>query len=187
MSPEDEFIVADAAAWRDWLAANAATHQGVRLVLAKKGVTEPTSLTYAQALDEALCIGWIDGQKGSRDAATFTQRFTPRRARSPWSARNVEHIVRLEAEGRMLPRGWAEVEAAKGDGRWDRAYQGQATAEVPPDLAAALAAEPALASAWEALTKAQRYSILYPLMTAAKPETRARRLAKAIEGLRAGD
>ena len=174
----------DAAAWAAWLAANADTDQGVRLVLAKKGVTEPTSLSYAEALDEALCWGWIDGQKGSRDERTFTQRFTPRRARSMWSARNVEHIARLDGEGRVRPRGWAEVDAAKADGRWERAYPGQADALVPDDLAAALASDQVLAAAWEAMTKAQRFSVLHPLLTAATPETRARRLAKAVEKLR---
>ena len=104
-----------------------------------------------------------------------------------WSARNVEHIARLESEGRMQPRGLAEVNAAKTDGRWDRAYQGQADASVPPDLEAHLAGEPALAAAWEALTKAQRYSILHPLMTASTPETRRRRLAKAIAALKASE
>ena len=186
--PDDiELCVPDKSAWREWLAANADSHPGVKLTLAKKGFTEPTSLTYAQALDEALCVGWIDGQKGSLNERAFTQRFTPRRPRSIWSARNVEHISRLESEGRMQPRGWAEVNAAKADGRWDRAYQGQADASVPPDLEAHLAGEPALAAAWEALTKAQRYSILHPLMVAATPERRARKLAKAIAALKASE
>lgn len=183
MSPDEELTVPDASAWREWLAANASRPDGVRLVLAKKGVTDPTSLTYAEALDEALCAGWIDGQKGSRDERTFTQRFTPRRPRSIWSARNVEHIARLEAEGRMLAQGRAQVEAAKADGRWARAYQGAADAVVPDDLAAALAADPALAAKFAALSGSARYSILHPLMTAATPETRARRLAKALASL----
>lgn len=180
----DEFCVPDAEEWREWLAANEATHDGVWLILAKKGTTEPTTLTYAQALDEALCAGWIDGQKRSRDAATFLQRFTPRRSRSMWSARNVEHIARLTGEGRMRARGLAEVAAAKADGRWERAYAGSADAVVPEDLAAALAAEPELGERFEALTRAARFSVLHPLMTAATPETRARRLAKALDGLR---
>jgi len=179
-----EFCVADVAAWRAWLDGHEDASDGVWLILAKKGTTEPTSLNYAQALDEALCSGWIDGQKRSRDQATFLQRFTPRRARSMWSARNVEHIARLEAEGRMRPRGWQMVEAAKADGRWDRAYAGSADAVVPDDLAAALAADPALGERFEALTRAQRFSVLAPLMTAATPETRARRLAKALAGLK---
>ena len=177
--------MADVAAWRAWLDVEEARSDGVWLVLAKKGTVSPTSLTYAEALDEALCSGWIDGQKRSRDEATFVQRFTPRRSRSMWSARNVEHIARLEAEGRMRPRGRAEVEAAKADGRWDRAYQGSADAVVPDDLAAALAAAPELGERFATLTRAQRYSILHPLMVAATPETRARRLQKALERLSA--
>lgn len=184
MTMPDEFCVADAPAWRAWLVANEASSDGLWLVLAKKGTTSPTSLTYDQALDEALCGGWIDGQKRSRDQATFLQRFTPRRARSMWSARNVGHIARLDAEGRMRARGLAEVEAAKADGRWDSAYVGSADAVVPGDLAAALAADPELSARFEALTKAERYSVLHPLMTAATPEVRARRLAKVLGKLR---
>ena len=180
-----EFIVADAAAWRAWLDANESDPvAGVWLVLAKKGTTEPTSLRYDEALDDALCSGWIDGQKRSRDAATFLQRFTPRRARSIWSVRNTEHIARLTEEGRMRPRGVAEVEKAKADGRWERAYGGSADIEVPDELAAALAADPVAAAAFEALSRSARYSILHPLVTAVKPETRARRIAKAVAGLR---
>src|SRR6187397_2305141 len=103
LNPDDVTVVPDVAAWRDFLDSSEDTSDGVWLVLAKKGVTEPTSLTYAEALDEALCSAWIDGQKRSRDAATFLQRFTPRRPRSMWSARNVEHIARLDAEARIRP------------------------------------------------------------------------------------
>lgn len=186
MTERVELCVADVAAWREWLDEHEASSDGVWLVLAKKGVTSPTSLTYAEALDEALCSGWIDGQKGSRDATTFVQRFTPRRSRSIWSARNVEHIGRLEKEGRMRPRGRAEVEAAKADGRWDRAYAGSADITVPDALAKALEGSPALSARFEALTRAQRYSVLHPLVTAATPETAARRLAKALEKLEGG-
>lgn len=182
--PQDHFIVPAVAAWRAWLHANEDTHDGLWLVLAKKGVTEPTSLTYDQALEEALCSGWIDGQLHSRDAATFLQRFVPRRKRSVWSQRNVERIADLEAQGRMRPRGWAEVDAAKADGRWGRAYAGSATATVPDDLAAALDAEPALRTAFDALKRAEQYSILHPLMVAPNAQTRARRLAKALNTLR---
>ncbi len=179
-----ELTVADAAAWRAWLDAHEGASDGVWLVLAKKDVTQPTSLTYAEALDEALCSGWIDGQKRARDAATFLQRFTPRRRRSIWSVRNVAHIARLEAEGRMRERGRAEVAAAHADGRWDRAYAGSADAVAPPDLVAALDADPALRARYDALTAAGRYSLLHPLMTAATPQTRERRLAKALASLR---
>lgn len=183
MTAQPELCVADAGAWRAWLDAHEDTSDGVWLVLAKKGTTEPTSLRYDEALDEALCSGWIDGQKRSRDAATFLQRFTPRRARSMWSVRNPEHIARLEAAGRMRERGRAEVDKAQADGRWDRAYEGSADAVVPDDLAAALAADPELGARFEALTRAERFSILGSLMTAATLETRARRLAKVLDQL----
>ncbi|BDZ62891.1 hypothetical protein Lsed01_01349 [Demequina sediminis] len=184
MAEPAEFTVADAAAWRVWLDLHESTSDGVWLVLAKKGVTVPTSLTYAQALDEALCSGWIDGQKRGRDAATFLQRFTPRRARSMWSARNVEHVARLTDAGRMRERGLEEVAKARHDGRWERAYDGSATAAVPDDLARALAAEPALEAAFEALTRAERFAVLHPLMTAATEATRERRLRRALDRLR---
>ncbi len=112
MPEAPELIVDDAARWRSWLDTHEDTSDGVWLVLAKKGTTSPTSLTYAQALDEALCSGWIDGRKQSRDAATFRQHFTPRRARSMWSKRNVDHVARLTDEGRMRPRGADEIARA---------------------------------------------------------------------------
>jgi uncharacterized protein YdeI (YjbR/CyaY-like superfamily) len=179
----ETLTVADAAAWRTWLDQHEDASDGVWLVLAKKGTTVPTALTYAEALDEALCSGWIDGQKRSRDDATFLQRFTPRRARSLWSQRNIEHVARLVADGRMRPRGHAEVERARADGRWDRAYAGSAAAEVPDDLLRALAAAPAARARFEALTRQERYSVLHPLMTAASPETRRRRLERAVDRL----
>lgn len=182
---DDELIVADAAAWRAWLDAHEGDDAGAWLVLAKKGTTTPTTLNYAQALDEALCSGWIDGPKRSRDDATFLQRFTPRRARSMWSARNVEHIARLVDEGRMRPRGQAEVERAQADGRWDRAYAGSATAEPPEALLRALDATPGARAAFDALTRAGRYSILHPLMTAPSPETFDARLRRALDRLTA--
>jgi uncharacterized protein YdeI (YjbR/CyaY-like superfamily) len=130
-----ELTVADAAAWRAWLGEHHDDPAGVWLVLAKKGTTEPTSLTYAEALEEALCYGWIDGQARRRDDSTHLQRFTPRRARSAWSKRNVARVERLIREGRMHAAGMAEVERAKHDGRWDAAYTGSASIDVPADLA----------------------------------------------------
>lgn len=180
----DLLVVADATAWRAWLDVHENDHGGAWLVLAKKGTTEPTTLTYAQALDEALCSGWIDGQKGSLDERTFRQRFTPRRPRSMWSARNVEHIARLADEGRLRPRGLAEVAAARADGRWDRAYAGSATIEVPADLRAALDAHPAAAAAFAALGSQERYSVLHPVVTAATDRTRAARIERAVAKLR---
>ncbi|GAA3797984.1 YdeI/OmpD-associated family protein [Cellulomonas soli] len=175
--------VLDVAAWRAWLDEHEDDPDAVWLVLAKKGVREPTSLTYAQALDEALCSGWIDGQKRAWDETTFVQRFSPRRARSLWSQRNQEHVARLVEDGRMRPRGHAEVARAQADGRWDRAYAGSATAQVPPDLLAALDADPQARAAFEALSRQDRYSVLHPLMTAPNEDVRAARLARALRDL----
>ena len=127
-----ELIVPDAAAWRAWLGDHYAEPRGVQLVLAKKGTSDPTSLTYDEALEEALCHGWIDGQVNRRDDTTYRQRFTPRLARSRWSKRNVGIVDRLTAEGRMHPSGVDQVDRAKADGRFAAAYAGQATMEVPP-------------------------------------------------------
>jgi uncharacterized protein YdeI (YjbR/CyaY-like superfamily) len=180
-------IVADAVAFRDWLRETGATSTGVWLVLAKKGVTDPTSLTYAEALDEALCHGWIDGQKRSRDADTFEQRFTPRRRTSQWSQRNVGIIDRLLAEGRMQPAGLAEVERAKADGRWAAAYSGMAAATVPADLAAALATNAEATAMFARLNSTNRYAVLYRVETAKRADTRARRIEQLVEMLGRGE
>ena len=161
--------MADARAWRVWLERGHAEAPGVWLVLAKKGTTEPTRLAYEHALEEALCFGWIDGQIGRRDELTYRQRFTPRRARSRWSATNVARVERLTAAGRMRPAGSAAVEQAKADGRWEAAYEGQANMPVPDDLAAALAAEPRAQAMFEVLSSQNRYSILYRLGEAKRP------------------
>jgi uncharacterized protein YdeI (YjbR/CyaY-like superfamily) len=182
-----ELIVPDAGAWRRWLAAHHGDGAGVWLVLAKKGTTEPTSLTYAQALDEALCHGWIDGQTASGDEATYRQRFTPRRTRSRWSARNVGIISRLRAEGRMHPAGDAEVVRAQGDGRWEAAYGGAAFSEVPPDLAAALRAHPSAHAMFEILTSQNRYAILFRISDAKLPATRERRVNQFVAMLERGE
>jgi uncharacterized protein YdeI (YjbR/CyaY-like superfamily) len=182
-----ELILADAAAWRRWLGEHHTTSPGVWLVLAKKAVTEPTSLTYAEALEEALCHGWIDGQIGVRDGTTFRRRFTPRRPRSRWSARNVEIIGTLRAQGRMLPAGEAEVERAQRDGRWDVAYSGSAAIEVPADLAATLSAHPDAQAMFDILTSQNRYAILFRLGGAKQPATRARRLDEFVAMLERGE
>ena len=176
----EELILPDAAAWRAWLHEHHDTPAGAWLVLAKKGTTKPTSLTYDQALEEALCHGWIDGQGRRRDDHTSLQRFTPRRTRSSWSKRNVEIAERLIAEGRMHPAGLAEIERAKADGRWEAAYAGSATIEVPSDLAEALAAEPRAQAMFELLTRQNRYAVLYRVTTAKRPETRARRIEQFV-------
>lgn len=185
----EQLVVADAAAWRAWLDdhEDEGDSVGVWLVLAKKGTTTPTSLTYAQALDEALCSGWIDGRKGALDSATFRQHFTPRRARSIWSQRNVEHVARLEGEGRMRARGFAEVDRARADGRWDRAYAGSASIEMPADLIAALDAAPGASAAFAALSASARYSVLHPIVTAVRPATRASRIAAHVARLAASN
>ncbi|HTK61791.1 MAG TPA: YdeI/OmpD-associated family protein [Pseudonocardia sp.] len=187
MDDPPELVVADAAAWHDWLSENHTDPAGVWLVLARKGTTHPTSLTYDQALEEALCHGWIDGQVRRRDAGTFRQRYTPRRSRSPWSQRNVEIIARLTGEGRMHPAGLAEVERAKGDGRWEAAYPGQADIEVPDDLAAALGSDPRAAAMFEILTKQNRYAVLLRVHSAKRADTRERRITQFVEMLARGE
>ena len=182
-----ELLVADAAAWRAWLADNHETPHGVRLVLAKKGATAPTQLTYDEALPEALCYGWIDGQLTQRDNLTYRVRFTPRRARSSWSRRNVETAERLIADGRMQPAGLAEVERAQADGRWERSYGGSASIEVPEDLRDALAASPPAQAMWDVLTRTNRFAVLYRVQEAKRAETRARRVRQYVEMLARGD
>ena len=184
---DDDLVLTDAAAWRAWLDAHEDDPDGVWLVLAKKGTTEPTSLTYDQALDEALCSGWIDGQKRGRDTATFRQRFTPRRRASLWSQRNIGLVAALEDAGRMRARGRAEVDRAKGDGRWDRAYAGAATATVPDDLRAALHAEPAAAALFAGLDATNRYAVLHRVATAPSDTARANRITRLVGGLARGE
>ena len=188
MSTEQpELLVKDVTAWRAWLRKHHDDPAGVWLVLAKKGTVEPTSLIYDEALEEALCHGWIDGQVKQRDGATYQQRFTQRRKRSPWSKRNVGKAEQLAAEGRMHPAGVAEVERAKTDGRWEAAYAGPASIEVPPDLAAALAADREAQAMFDVLTKQNRYAILYRLTTAKRAETRARVLGQFVSMLSRGE
>ncbi|MBB6377931.1 uncharacterized protein YdeI (YjbR/CyaY-like superfamily) [Pseudonocardia eucalypti] len=187
MSEQPELVVADASAWREWLATHHGDSDGVWLVLARKGVTEPTSLTYAQALDEALCFGWIDGQARGGDTQVYRQRYTPRRARSIWSVRNVSLVEALRAAGRMHPAGEAEFERARADGRLAAAYEGPARAQVPADLAAALAGEPRAEAMFDILTSQNRYAILHRLHNVKRAETRARRLAQFVEMLARGE
>jgi uncharacterized protein YdeI (YjbR/CyaY-like superfamily) len=179
----EELLVPDAAAWRGWLEENHKTSPGVWLVLHKKG-GQVTALDYAAALDEALCFGWIDGQARSRDGESSFQRMTPRGPKSSWSARNVSHVARLEAEGRMTDAGWA---AAKEDGRWDKAYEGQASAEVPADLAAAIAAVPAAQAMFDVLTKTNRYALIYRTNSVKQAATRERKISGFVEMLARGE
>jgi uncharacterized protein YdeI (YjbR/CyaY-like superfamily) len=182
-----ELLVPDPGAWERWLDTYHRESSGVRLVLAKGGATTPTRLTHGEALEVALMFGWIDGQSGKRDNATWTVRFTPRLPRCPWSKRNVGIAERLIGEGRMRPAGLAEVERARADGRWDAAYHGSATISVPEDLTRALAADPAAAAAFEGLSAQNRYAILYRLTTAKRAETRARRLEQFVDMLARGE
>ncbi|MHB1446261.1 MAG: YdeI/OmpD-associated family protein [Acidimicrobiales bacterium] len=178
-----ELIVADLAAWRCWLAAHATASDGVWLVLAKKGTTHPTSLTYDEALEEALCHGWVDGQLTGGHEGTFRRRFTPRRRASTWSMRNIRIVERLVAEGRMRPGGMAVVERAQADGTWDAAYAGAATIDTPDDFQAVLGANRAAAEMFAQLDGANRYAVLYRITTARRADTRARRIEQLVDML----
>ncbi|WP_234347375.1 YdeI/OmpD-associated family protein [Streptomyces specialis] len=173
-------------ALEEWLAEHHATSDGIWLKIRKK-VPGVASLDYAQALDAALCFGWIDGQKDKLDDVHWLQRFTPRRPRSRWSQVNREKVAALIEQGRMRPPGLAEIERAKADGRWDAAYAGSRSASVPDDLAAALAASPAAAEFFATLDSRNRYAILYRVQDAKKPETRARRIEKFVGMLANGE
>lgn len=161
---------------------------GVWVKIAKKGFGHQ-SVTYAEFLDEALCVGWIDGKKRAypADSEWFLQRFTPRTKRSPWSQRNREHVARLSAQGRMGATGTAAVAAAKADGRWDAAYAGARAIDVPPDLRSALDAEPAARDFFATLTGANRYAVLYRITMVKKPETRARKIEEYVAMLARGE
>ncbi|MGY1843804.1 YdeI/OmpD-associated family protein [Modestobacter sp. SYSU DS0875] len=167
-----------------WLAAEHDRAPGLFLKLARKSSGIP-SITAAEAVEVALCHGWIDGRSNRVDDVWFTVRYTPRRPRSIWSQKNVATVARLIAEGRMRPAGLAQVEAARADGRWDRAYAGPATITVPDDLAAALAQAPAAAAAFESLSGQDRYSVLHRVHTATTAQTRAKRIAAAVQQLAA--
>jgi uncharacterized protein YdeI (YjbR/CyaY-like superfamily) len=180
-------VVANADAWRAWLDEHHAESSGVSLLLSKQGATDATSLTYDEALEEALRYGWIDGQLRRIDDTTYSRRFTPRRARSAWSKRNVAIAERLIAEGRMHPAGLAEVERARADGRWDAAYAGSKSIEVPADFAAALRANARAQAMFQKLSGQNRYSILYRIETAKRPDTRSRRIDQFVDMLARGE
>ena len=179
--------VPDLSEWARWLDEHHAQSNGVWLTLAKKGSSEPTRLSYDDALAEALCYGWIDGRLSGVDDRTFRRTFTPRRPGSAWSKRNVTIVATLMAEGRMRPSGLAAVSRARADGTWDAAYEGQATIEVPPDLAAALGRDPSAQAMFEQLTASNRYAILYRVTTAKRPDTRRRRIEHFVAMLARGD
>jgi uncharacterized protein YdeI (YjbR/CyaY-like superfamily) len=186
MKPEYEMLeFANSAAWRAWLDGNHASCDGLWLRLYKK-TSGIASVNYAEALDEALCYGWIDGQKKSYDELSFLQKFTPRRTRSMWSKRNIEHIARLSDSGLMMPAGLAEVERAKLDGRWDAAYDPATSMTIPEDFLIKVRQNPKVSSFFDTLSKTNLYAIGFRLQTAKKPETRTNRMAALIKMLEDG-
>ena len=181
-APDVVLDLPDGAAWEAWLEEHHSTAPEVWLRIAKKG-SGLASLSIGEALDGALCFGWIDGQRRGLDDVSFLQRYCPRRARSTWSQVNVEKVARLTAQGRMRAAGQAEVDAARADGRWDAAYERQSTATVPDDLAAALAADPVAGAAFEALGRSERYAVMLSVLKATSPLARAKRVEQAVARL----
>jgi uncharacterized protein YdeI (YjbR/CyaY-like superfamily) len=168
------------AAWREWLEQNHTLECGIWLQFYKKGSGTP-SVNYAQALDEALCFGWIDGQLKRSDENFYLQKFTPRRKRSMWSKRNIEHIARLEQEGKMADSGRRQVEAAQADGRWDRSYDSPGNMTVPEDLLMELSKVPANLAFFDSLNQANKYAITWRLQSASEPKIREKRLKSILE------
>jgi uncharacterized protein YdeI (YjbR/CyaY-like superfamily) len=181
----DVLDLPDAAGWESWLEQHHADRPEAWLRIARRAAGV-ASVTVDEALDIALCFGWIDGQRRSHDEVSYLQRYCPRRPRSTWSRVNVARVGALTAAGRMRPAGLAQVAAAQADGRWAAAYESQRAAEVPPDLGAALAADARAAAAFERLGRSERYAVILPLLKARTPESRARLLARAV-GRLAGD
>lgn len=186
MAAKTELILefSDAAEWAAWLARH---HDRSGAVLLRIPKQKESALTYARALDTALSWGWIDSQKRALDASAWLQRFSPRGAKSPWSKVNRARVEALIASGAIKPPGLAEVERARADGRWKRAYDGSRTAQVPSDLASALARNLRAKTFFDALDRANRYAILWRVQTAKKPETRARRIEQLVALCAAGE
>ena len=172
--------------WAAWLAKHHAMSGGLWIRFFKKG-SGVKSITFAEAVDEALCRGWIDGQAKPCDEQSWYQRYTPRRPRSNWSKRNRDNVARLEREGRMQARGRAEVEAAKADGRWEQAYDSPANSEIPPDFLDAVSKHKKALAFFRSLNRANLYAICYRLQTAKKPETRQRRFEKILQMMKDGE
>lgn len=186
-SPElPELLLDSVQSWQDWLLANGATSKGVWLVLHKKG-GDVTTLTYVDALDEALCAGWIDGQVRKRDEGSYFQRMTPRRSGSRWSARNVERVAQLTEEGRMRPEGQAAVDAARASGEWDRAYSGSAGAVVPEDLQQAIDAVPSAARTFASANAANRYAVIYRVEATKTTKGRAKCIERLVARMASGE
>ncbi|WP_070398097.1 YdeI family protein [Hydrogenophaga sp. PML113] len=184
--PAAPTLFKNAKAFEAWLKKNHATSDGLWLKIAKRGATEP-SVTYPEAVEIALCWGWIDGQKKGLDDQHFLQRFTPRRARSLWSKTNVDKVARLIGAGRLQPPGLAQVEAARADGRWAQAYDGARTSTAPEDLVAALDANPPAKAFFATLNASNRYAVLWRIQTAVRPATRAKRIAQLVNMLARGE
>jgi uncharacterized protein YdeI (YjbR/CyaY-like superfamily) len=187
ISPSEQALsFANEQAWTKWLAKNHAASAGVWMRLAKKA-SSTKSITYPEALDVALCYGWIDAQKRSDTAETWLQRFTPRGKRSIWSKINREKALALIESGRMQPPGFEEVERAQKDGRWEAAYAGQRTIEVPKDLESALEQNPKAGAFFQTLNSQNRYAVLWRIHTAKKAETRAKRITQFVDMLARGE
>lgn len=185
-SSDSPTLFKSAKAFETWLKQHHATSAGLWLKIAKRGADE-ASVSYPEAVEIALCWGWIDSQKKGLDEHYFLQRFTPRRARSVWSKVNVDKIAMLLKAGRMQAPGLAQVEAAKADGRWAQAYDGARTSAAPADLIAALDAAPGAKAFFSTIDAANRYAVLWRIQTAAKAETRAKRIAQLVEMLARGE
>ncbi|MEO7043590.1 MAG: YdeI/OmpD-associated family protein [Gemmatimonadaceae bacterium] len=175
----EEVAFATDAAWNKWLDINHATSAGVWILIGKKA-SGIKSVSHAEALEIALCYGWIDGQRKARDETTFLQKFTPRRSRSIWSQINRDKAIALAASGKMRASGALEMDRAKNDGRWDAAYAPQAQAQVPPDLQAALDSNKKAAKFFTTLSSQNRYAILFRIHSAKRADTRARRVAEFV-------
>jgi uncharacterized protein YdeI (YjbR/CyaY-like superfamily) len=187
MKALDRLTVTNAAAWARWLSDNGATSKGVSLTLAKKGILEPTSLSRNEAVEEALCHGWIDGQAHTIDDETWMQRYTPRAAKSIWSKRNICLVERLETEGRMQDAGRAAVESAKQDGRWQRAYSGTVDLEEMRDLIAAIGVSPVALSRWNDLSQGAKSQVYFRLSALKTEAGRAKHIRDYVEKLGASE
>ena len=186
MAVENPVAFASPTEWSNWLARNHAIEQSLWMKLYRKS-SAATSITWEQAVIEALAYGWIDGVKNAGDETHWFQRFTPRRAKSVWSKKNTTHVEKLIAEGRMHPAGLAKVEAARADGRWDAAYSGGKTSEIPQDFLDLVAQDIAALATYQTLNAANRYAIYYRLTSAKKPETRTKRMGEILAKLTAGE
>lgn len=172
-------------AFETWLSTNHHRQEGIFLQIYKKA-SGITSIDYAQALDAALCYGWIDGMRKSHDEVSFLQRFTPRRAKSIWSKKNVEHVARLIDTDKMQPPGLAEIERAKADGRWENAYEAQSTMQVPEDFLKEVSKDKKALAFYESLNKQNKFAIAFRLQQAQKPETRQKRMNEFLAMMKEG-